>query len=71
MGHYDWRVSARNVWKVERMLLDIRHQPLGMPEARFRDFRRRYREFKEAHPDRKPLFYERRHTWTPIPPSFK
>jgi hypothetical protein len=71
MGNYDWRLSERNVWKVERMLLDTRHQPLHMAEARFRDFRKRYRAFKEKHPDRKPLFYEGRHSWTPIPDHFR
>ena len=70
MGDYDWRLSERNVWKVERMLLDTKHQPLGMPEKRFQDFRRRYRAFKEAYPDRKPLFYEGREKWTPIPKYF-
>jgi hypothetical protein len=71
MGHYNWRLSDRNVWKVERMLLDTTHRPLGMPEARFRDFRERYRAFKEEHPDRKPLFYEGREAWTPIPKEFR
>jgi hypothetical protein len=70
MGNYDWRLSEKNVWKVERMLLDTKHQPLGMPEARFREFRRRYRAFKERHPGRKPLFYEGRSAWTPIPKHF-
>ena len=70
MGAYDWRLSERNVWKVERMLLDTQHQPLRMPDARFRDFRTRYRAFKEQYPDRKPLFYEGRETWTPIPKEF-
>jgi hypothetical protein len=70
MGNYDWRLSDKNVWKVERMLLDTKHQPLKMPEARFRDFRTRYRAFKDAHPDRKPLFYEGREKWTPIPKQF-
>ena len=70
MGKYDWRLSENNVWKVERMLLDTKHQPLHMPEARFRDFRKRYREFKAKHPDRKPLFYEGRGRWTPIPREF-
>ena len=70
MGRYDWRLSETNVWKVERMLLDTKHQPLRMPEARFREFRRRYREFKERHPHRKPLFYEGRNRWTPIPKQF-
>lgn len=70
MGTYDWRLSDRNVWKVERMLLDTTHQPLRMPEARFRAFRTRYRAFKAQYPDRKPLFYEGRDTWTPIPKHF-
>jgi hypothetical protein len=70
MGGYNWRLSERNVWKVERMLLDTKHQPLRMAEARFRDFRTRYRAFKDAHPDRKPLFYEGREKWTPIPKQF-
>ena len=70
MGNYDWRLSNRNVWKVERMLLDTKHQPLRMSEARFRDFRTRYRAFKVKYPDRKPLFYEGREKWTPIPKQF-
>jgi hypothetical protein len=52
------------------MLLDTRHTPLRMPDARFHDLRKRYRAFKEAHPDRKPLYYEDRHRWTPIPKHF-
>jgi hypothetical protein len=71
MGNYDWRLSEKNVWKVERMLLDTRHQPLRMPEARFRDFRRRYREFTQRYPGRKPLFYDGRRHWTPIPKQFE
>ena len=70
MGAYDWRLSEKNVWKVERMLLNTKHQPLRMAEARYRDFRKRYQSFKERYPDRKPLFYEGRETWTPIPKEF-
>jgi hypothetical protein len=70
LGGYDWRLSERNVWKVERMLLDVPHKPLRMPEARFRSFRAAYRSFKAAHPDRKPLFYEGRRAWTAIPGEF-
>jgi len=71
LGDYDWRLSEKNVWKVERMLLDTKHQPLHMPDARFRDFRQRYRAFKDRYPDRKPLFYEHRDRWTPIPKQFR
>lgn len=70
MDTYDWRLSEKNVWKVERMLLDTKHQPLRMGESRFRDFRKRYRAFKDQHPDRKPLFYDGREKWTPIPKQF-
>ena len=71
MGDYDWRRSQRNVWMVERMLLETPHQPLRMPEARFRRFRAAYRDFKQRRPDRKPLFYEHRNRWTPIPREFQ
>jgi hypothetical protein len=71
MGEYDWRLSKNNVWKVERMRLDTPHTPLHMPEARFRSFRARYRAFKQKHPERKPLFYEGRNRWTPIPAEFR
>ena len=71
LGGYDWRLSERNVWKVERTLLDLRHEPLGMPDERFHRFRRMYRAFKAEHPDAKPLFYEGRRHWTPIPDEFR
>jgi hypothetical protein len=70
LGDYDWRLSERNIWKVEQMLLDTPHQPLRMAPGRFRSFRMRYRAFKEEYPDRKPLFYEGRDRWTPIPKEF-
>ena len=54
MGTYDWRLSSRNVWKVERMLLDYPHRPIRSSNARFRRLRARYRAFKKAFPDLKP-----------------
>src|SRR3954464_9627101 len=70
LGGYDWRLSERNVWRVERMLLDTPHQRLRMPEARYQAFLNRYRAFKEKHPGRKPLFYEHRERWAGIPKEF-
>lgn len=70
MGAYNWRLSARNVWKVERLLLDTPHTPLRMADARYRSFLTRYRAFKAKYPDRKPLFYARRNRWTEIPKGF-
>jgi len=70
LGTYDWRLSERNVWKVERMLLDTPHTPLLMPEARYQSFLTRYRAFKKKFPDRKPINYEGRERWTAIPAEF-
>jgi hypothetical protein len=70
MGDYDWRLSEKNVWKVERMLLDAPHRPLRMPDARFRSLRERYRAFKAKYPDRKPIKYDGSNRWTEIPEEF-
>jgi hypothetical protein len=67
MGDYDWRLSNRNVWKVERMLLDAPHRPIRSSDERIDRLRRRYRAFRAEYPDRKPLFYKRRDRWTPLP----
>lgn len=70
MGEYDWRLSGKNVWKVEQMLLDTPHTPLRMPRSRFESFRKRYRAFKEKYPERKPIKYEGSARWTDIPKEF-
>mgnify|MGYP006293002621 CR=1 FL=1 len=68
MGRYDWRFSAKNVWKVEQMLIDYPHRKLGMSDARYRRLHARYTEYRGAHNDRKPVtYYEGREHWTPLP----
>ncbi|HUR34098.1 MAG TPA: hypothetical protein VM032_09915 [Vicinamibacterales bacterium] len=68
MHGYDWRLSARSVWKVERMLIDYPHARLGMTDARYRRLLARYRAFRTANNDRKPVrYYARRDRWTPLP----
>ena len=71
MGDYDWRLSERNVWKVERMLLDYPHRPIRSSDARFARLRARYRAFKKEFPDLKPVYYARRDRWTELPPEWK
>jgi hypothetical protein len=71
LGTYDWRLAATNVWKVERMLLDYPHRPIASSDARVERLRSRYRAFKAANNGRKPLYYERRERWTPIPREFE
>lgn len=67
---YDWRLSGKNVWKVERMLIDYPHTPLPVDWDRERELRRRYRAFYEAYPGRKPLCYEGRRAWSELPREY-
>jgi hypothetical protein len=63
MDGYDWRLSARNVWKVERWLIDYPHHRLGMTDARYERLLARYKAFKARHPDSKPVYYEGKRAW--------
>jgi hypothetical protein len=68
MGSYDWRLSSRNVWKVEQMLIDHPHEKLGMSNQRYRTLLAKYRAFRAAHDDRKPVrYYQGREKWMPLP----
>jgi hypothetical protein len=70
MNTYDWRLAVTNVWKVERMLLDHPHRAIRTSNARYRRLLARYRAFRAANPERKPLYYGGRERWTPIPREF-
>src|SRR3982751_5041346 len=67
LGTYDWRLADTNVWKVERMLLDLPHRPIRSSDRRIDRLRAEYVAFKKAHPDRKPLFYRGREKWSDMP----
>jgi hypothetical protein len=62
---YDWRLSERNVWKVEKWLVDYPHRPLPMPDARYRRALARYERFRARHPDLavRPAYFDGRETW--------
>ena len=64
---YDWRLSEKNVWKVEQMLLDWPHRRIDSSKARERRWRVRYRAFREAHGYKPWKFYPRRDRWTELP----
>jgi hypothetical protein len=70
MDRYDWRLNAKNVWKVERALLDHPHLPLRSSDARVERLRARYRAFRKAFPGRKPVGYRGRDRWSPLPLEF-
>jgi hypothetical protein len=68
MGRYDWRLSERNVWKVERMLLAAPHRTIRSSNARIDRLRRWYIAFRRRY-GRKPLAYRGTHRWTELPPG--
>ena len=63
LGGYDWRLSEKNVWKVERWLINYPHRRLVMSERRYRRLLASYREFRARHHGRKPVNYEGRQNW--------
>ena len=63
LGRYDWRLSCRNVWKVEQWLIDYPHRRLGMSDGRYRLLLERFKAFKARHPERKPTYFAGRETW--------
>jgi hypothetical protein len=63
LGRYDWRLAPRNVWKVERWLLEYPHRPLAMSDRRYAALHARYRRYKARFPHKKPVYYPNRHRW--------
>jgi len=70
MGNYEWRLADTNIWKVERMLLDYPHRPITTSDARTRLLRKRYRAFRKKYGKLKPVHYNGRERWTPLPAEF-
>jgi len=71
LDRYDWRLSERNVWKVERVLLDYPHRRIHTPDHRIAQWRARYRGFMTRFPERKPLFFEGQQRWSDLPARFR
>ena len=69
MGGYDWRLSERNVWKVERMLLQTPHRALPSSDRRFTRLREQYVAYRKQF-GRKPLYYRDMDRWSELPREF-
>ncbi len=59
----DWRLGERNVWRVQRALIDMPHRRLSSSDVRYERWHRRYMAFRHRHPDRKPVYYPHRDRW--------
>ena len=70
MGNYDWRLTTKNVWAVEQMLIDLPHRKIKSSTRRYRALLRKYKEYRASHDDRKPIYYRGRDKWEPLPTEF-
>ncbi len=66
LGSYDWRFAQRNMWKVERFLLDIRHRRMRSSNARYRKLHERYKAFRRKYPQAPVVYYSGRERWMPL-----
>lgn len=68
---YDWRLTSRNVWKVERLLIDWPHTTFRTSDTRYRRMLAYYTAYRAAHDGEKPWRHLRgREHWTPLPVEF-
>lgn len=70
MGTYEWRLATTNVWKVERMLLDLPHRSIATSRSRIERLRAWYRAYRARH-GRKPVEYRGRERWSELPPEYR
>jgi hypothetical protein len=69
LGRYDWRFARRNMWALERALIDVPHRRVRFSQTYVDRMRARYLAYREKH-GKKPLFYKGRRKWKPIPKEF-
>lgn len=63
LRHTNWRLSARNVWAVERALIEMPHRKLKTSNRRYETMLRQYLAFRKSHPDQPATFYANRREW--------
>lgn len=63
LGAYDWRFSRRNLWKLERYLIDLEHKPIKTSNKRYEKLLSVYKEFRSKYPKKQALYYKNRHLW--------
>lgn len=68
---YDWRLSDRNLWKVEQLLRDWPHRRVRSSDKLFRQRHVRYREFVRKNGYKPWKYFKGREHWTPLPPEFR
>jgi hypothetical protein len=63
MGNYDWRFNSRNLWKLEKFLIDYPHTRIASSDRRYEQLLKRYKKFKAENPDKQATYYKNKDTW--------
>jgi len=63
MGNYDWRFNTRNLWKLEKFLINYPHTPISSSDRRYDRLLKRYKKFKEENPDKQATYYKNKDSW--------
>jgi hypothetical protein len=63
LGNYDWRFSRKNVWKVERYLLDLPHKRYTMSQRRYQAALHRFKTYRSRHPHGPVTYYSTKSLW--------
>ncbi len=71
LADYDWRLSARNMWKVEDVLREWPHRPIRTSKTRIDRLRARYRRFLAEHGYKPWKYYTGKERWTELPKVFR
>jgi hypothetical protein len=72
LPNYDWRLSTKNVWKVENLLIDWPHKKIKTSDKHYRRLLAYYKEYRATHDEEKPWRHLRgRERWTPLPVAFR
>jgi hypothetical protein len=69
IGTYDWRLSARNLWWLERYLIKYPHTNVRSSDARYKRLLAQFHRFRAAHPDAPVVFYRGRDRWLSAGPA--
>jgi hypothetical protein len=59
----DWRLSERNAWRIQEVLIAMPHRRLRTSDARYAWWHERYERYTRRFPDRKPTYFPNRREW--------
>ncbi|HEV2348521.1 MAG TPA: hypothetical protein VG028_01615 [Terriglobia bacterium] len=59
----DWRLSEKNVWAVQKALIAMPHQKIGISNRRYHALHARFIAYKKKFPERPVTFYSNRNLW--------